>query len=85
MASLMLNPLSHQSISEKNDIKIKDIYLISVEKYISQCYIAVKRHHDQGSSYKRKQQLELVYSFRGLVHYHHGRKHGSTQEDVIDS
>jgi hypothetical protein len=21
----------------------------------------------------------LAYSFRGLVYYHHGRKHGSTQ------
>jgi hypothetical protein len=21
---------------------------------------------------------ELGYSFRGLIHYHHGRKHGST-------
>jgi len=24
--------------------------------------------------------LGLAYSFRGSVHYHHGRKHGSVQE-----
>ena len=27
--------------------------------------------------------LELVYSFRGPVHYHHGRKHGSIQADLV--
>ena len=26
--------------------------------------------------------LELIYSFRGPVHYHHGRKHGSVQADM---
>jgi hypothetical protein len=28
--------------------------------------------------------LELSYRFRGSVHYHHGRKHGSVQADVLD-
>jgi hypothetical protein len=27
--------------------------------------------------------LELAYSFRGSVHYHHGRKHRSTQADEV--
>ena len=27
--------------------------------------------------------LELAYSFRGLVYYHHGRKHGSMQADRV--
>jgi hypothetical protein len=27
--------------------------------------------------------LELAYSFRGLVHYHHGRKHGSMQANIL--
>jgi hypothetical protein len=26
--------------------------------------------------------LGLPYSFTGLVHYYHGRKHGSMQEDL---
>jgi hypothetical protein len=26
--------------------------------------------------------LGLVYSFRGSVHYHHGRKHGDMQADM---
>jgi hypothetical protein len=26
--------------------------------------------------------LGLAYRFRGLVHYHHGRKHGSLQTDM---
>jgi hypothetical protein len=27
--------------------------------------------------------LGLSYSFRGSVHYHHGRKHGSVQADMV--
>jgi hypothetical protein len=27
--------------------------------------------------------LGLAYRFRGSVHYHHGRKHGSMQTDVV--
>ena len=27
--------------------------------------------------------LELAYRFRGLVHYHHSRKHGSIQADMV--
>jgi hypothetical protein len=27
--------------------------------------------------------LRLAYSFRGLVHYHQGRKHGSVQADMV--
>ena len=27
--------------------------------------------------------LELAYSFRGLVHYYHGSKHGSMQADMV--
>jgi len=27
--------------------------------------------------------LGLVYSFSGLVHYHHGRKQGSIQTDIV--
>ena len=27
--------------------------------------------------------MGLAYSFRGLVHYHHGGKHGSIQADMV--
>ena len=27
--------------------------------------------------------LGLAYSFRGSVHYHHGRKHGNVQADMV--
>ena len=43
-------------------------------------FMAVKRHHDQGNSHKDKL---LAYSFRGSVYYHHGRKHGSMQADMV--
>ena len=28
-------------------------------------------------------ELGLAYSFRGLVHYQHGRKHGNMQADMV--
>jgi hypothetical protein len=27
--------------------------------------------------------LRLAYRFRGSVHYHHGRKHGGMQADMV--
>jgi hypothetical protein len=27
--------------------------------------------------------LELAYSFRGSVHYHHGRKYGNLRADMV--
>jgi hypothetical protein len=42
----------------------------------------VKKHHNQGNSYKYKHELRLVYRFRGSVHYYHTRKHGSMQADM---
>jgi len=32
---------------------------------------------------KDKIPLQLAYSFRGSVHYHHGRNHGSIQADLV--
>ena len=45
--------------------------------------IAVNRHHDQGNSYKEQHLIGAAYTFRGSVHYHHGRKHGSVQADTV--
>ena len=44
---------------------------------------AIKKHHDQGNSYQGRYLIRLVYRFRGLVHYHHGKKHGGAQADVV--
>jgi hypothetical protein len=46
-------------------------------------FIAVKRHHDQGNSYKIKHLTGTGLQFRGLVHYYHVRKHGSIQADMV--
>lgn len=45
--------------------------------------IAMKRHYDYGNAYKRKHLIRADLQFRGLVHYHLGGKHGSTQADMI--
>ena len=47
--------------------------------------VAVKRHRDHCSSnsYKGKHLIGAAYSFRGLVHYCHGRKHGGVQADMV--
>ena len=44
--------------------------------------IAVKRHHDHGSSYKGKHLSVVACNFRGLVHYRHGGKHGDMQANM---
>jgi hypothetical protein len=45
--------------------------------------IAGKRYHDQGNSYNCKHLVGANLSFRGSVHYHHGRKPSSIQEDIV--
>ena len=46
--------------------------------------IAVKRHHDYSNSYKMKHVTVVAHlQFRGLVQYHHGRKQGSKQTDMV--
>ena len=39
----------------------------------------MKRHHDQGNSYKGKHLLGVDLQFKGLVHYHLG----SVQADTV--
>ena len=46
-------------------------------------FSTVKRHHDHGNSCKGKHLDGSGLLFRGLVHYHHGRKHGSMQADMV--
>ena len=43
----------------------------------------MKRHHDQATLIKENIELGLADSFRDLVHYHQGEKHGSTQADLV--
>ena len=45
--------------------------------------IAVKKHHDHSNTHKENVQLRLAYSFRGLIYYHHGGKHGSMHADMV--
>ena len=42
----------------------------------------MERHHDH-NSYVVKRFIGAVYCFRGSVHYHQGRKHGSVQADMV--
>jgi hypothetical protein len=48
-------------------------------------FIAVTRHYDYSSSYEEKHLVGPGLQFRGLVHYHHGRKHGGTQAGRCDA
>jgi hypothetical protein len=43
----------------------------------------MKRNYDHGNSYEQKHLIGTGSPFRGSVHHHHGREHGSMQEDVI--
>jgi hypothetical protein len=46
-------------------------------------FLAVKRHHDQGNSYKGQHFIGAGFQFRGSVHYHRGGKHGGLQADMV--
>jgi hypothetical protein len=48
------------------------MYLFYVLRCLSNCFIAVKRHHDQGNSYKREHLIGACIEFQRLVHYHYG-------------
>jgi hypothetical protein len=43
----------------------------------------MKRYHDHSNSYKGRYLTGLSYSFKCLVHYHYGWKHGSVQADMV--
>jgi hypothetical protein len=46
---------------------------------LSPCSIALKRHHGHGQLFGKKAfNCGLAYSFKGLVHYHRGGEHSST-------
>jgi hypothetical protein len=46
-------------------------------------FIAVKRHCDQGKSYKGKHFIGASLQFQRLVHYHHSGKPGSVQANMV--
>lgn len=43
----------------------------------------MERQHNQGNSYKGKGLIGLAYNFRSLDHYHHSRKHGGLETDLV--
>jgi hypothetical protein len=43
----------------------------------------VKRHCDFSNSYRGKHLTGAGLQFRGLVHYHQGRKHINMQADIV--
>jgi hypothetical protein len=42
----------------------------------------VKRHHDQGNSYKGKHLIEVGLQVQKFTSYHHGRRHGNVWADT---
>jgi hypothetical protein len=46
-------------------------------------FIAVKRHHDYGITYKQSHFTGAGLQFRDSVHCHHGGKHGGMQADMV--
>lgn len=43
---------------------------------LSQCSIALKRHHDHVNLYRSKAFIDACLQFRGLVYFHYGGKYG---------
>ena len=55
----------------------------SMQNVLFRVSIAVKRHHDHNNSYKGKHWIGVGLQFRCLVHYRHGRRHGSLEVDIV--
>lgn len=51
--------------------------------HLSQSFIPMKRHHDMATLRKESITEVAHLQFRGLVHHHHGDKHGSAQADMV--
>jgi hypothetical protein len=57
----------------KSQIKTR---IYSFVQYLSHCSIALKIHHNQNNSYKRKDLIVLSVQFQQTFYYPHGREHG---------
>jgi hypothetical protein len=62
---------------------MQNIHLHKIEINLNRVSISMKRHHDHSISYKGKHLIGADLHFRGLGHYHHGKKHGGMQADVV--
>ena len=49
---------------------------------LNHCFIAMKRYHDHSNSDKGKNLVGAGLQFRGLVHCHHGGKHGHMEPNM---
>jgi hypothetical protein len=56
---------------------------ISYGTCLSYGFIAVKHTMIMETLIKENIPLSLIHSFRGSIHYHHGRKHESVQVDMV--
>ena len=56
---------------------------LAIRRHTNYVVIAMKRCNDHGNSYKGKHLFVADLQFRGLFHCPHGRKHGSTQVDMV--
>lgn len=62
----------------------KHVCVVSTYSWL-RVFIAVKTEHDRyNNSYKKKTfNVGLAYSIRGAVYYHHDKKHGSMQAEMV--
>lgn len=76
----MLADLEKQMAMGATDIKLCQTYqtIFTPRPWLSQFPLALKRQHDYGNAYNEEHFTGTWFSFKGLVLYHHGGKHGST-------
>lgn len=56
--------------------------ILSGQRGLDQCLIAVSKHHDHGNCYKVKHLIGTSLQFLRFS-YHHGRTHDDTQADMV--
>lgn len=71
------NPSAWETEAGESEFKASPVHIMSPKPdvFLNQCSIA--------TLIKQSISLGLTYSFRDLVHSHHGGKHGGTQADMV--
>jgi hypothetical protein len=73
--------LTSSSLHPYQDLLLPVFLMMAILAVSYLGFIDLKRHHDQGNSCNGEYLIGADLQFRGSVHYHHGRKHGSIQAD----
>lgn len=75
----MYQPRRYIYVTENSLSDYLEVIVWKIDRYLSQCFSVVMRHHDHDQYNKGKPLKRGCLQFKGLVLYHHGRKTSSVE------